>query len=574
MRAAHWAKTTPAAPAYTFVCYRSDLAGARETLTWQQVDARARAIAVRIRRTAEPGDRVAILAPSGLDYVIALLGACYARTIAVPLFSPDRPGHRARLTRALNDSEPCVVLTTTAALPHVEALFPDEAVHCAHHPLRFPVTIAVDEVDETLAGRWRPESIEGTDIAYLQYTSGSTGQPTGVVVTHANLTANVAQFWAAFRATPGKAVTVSWLPLFHDMGLVLTVLLPLMCGDSALFMDPVAFLMRPVRWLELASASEDIYTAGPNFAYDYCAKRVAEADKQALDLSRLRGCINAAEPIRPTTITRFNEAFASCGLRPEVHTPAYGLAEATAFVAAGALDVAPLVTAFDTDALALGWAKPCAESGTRALGLVACGKPEGQRVLIVDPQTRRRRAPGEIGEIWVSGPNVAGAYWRSPERSAEVFGATPAGDGPGEPSAGSWLRTGDLGVLHEGRLYVTGRRKDLIIIDGRNHYPQDIEGTVHATHPTIRLGKVAAFSVPGDDTERVVVVVEGRTDATGAQEVARSVRKAVKTRHDLRVHEVVLAQSGAIQRTSSGKLARRATRQNYLDGTMHRVPAS
>ncbi|MEV4888047.1 fatty acyl-AMP ligase [Nonomuraea sp. NPDC055795] len=530
-RVARWAREIPDAPAYTFVDHLGD--GAWHTLTWRQVDRRARALAVRVRELAGHGDRVAILAPQGLDYVVAMIGTLYAGVVAVPLFAPDLPGHAERLARAYTDAEPALVLSTTPALPGVRAFADGAAV------------LAVDTVSDLLADEWDEVALGPDDLAYLQYTSGSTRQPTGVEITHGNVEANALQLWEAFDAKPRSSVAALWLPLFHDMGLIATIALPIVGGNQVAFMDPVAFVMHPVRWLRLLSAFDDVYTGGPNFAYEYTAARVSEADKDGLDLSGVRVMLNGAEPVRPGTGAAFHAAFARCGLRPQAHTPAYGLAEATVFVSAVGCDEVAKVTEFDREALGEGRAVAYT-SGAKST-LVSCGRPTGQRVRVDAPD-------GHVGEIRVQGPNVARAYWRDPERSAEVFGS-------------GWLRTGDLGVIHEGELYVTGRIKDLIIVDGRNHYPQDIEATVQEACEAVRRDHVAAFAVPGEQGERVVVVAERSRRGLEAEpaEVTRLVRAAVARKHDLTVHDVVLAAAGAVPRTSSGKIARRACLRAYLE---------
>ncbi|GAA3571413.1 fatty acyl-AMP ligase [Nonomuraea rosea] len=559
---ARWARETPGAPAYTFVDHLGD--GSRRTLTWRQADLKARALAVRLRELAGPGDRAAVLAPQGLDYVVAMLGTMYARLVAVPLFAPGLPGHAERLAGAYADADPVIVLTTTAALPGVT-----DFLAGAYAPKH---VVTVDTVSDLLADEWEPDRAGPDDLAYLQYTSGSTRAPAGVEITHANLTANAAQLWEVFEARPGTSVAVLWLPLFHDMGLVATVAMPMMGGNQAVFMDPVAFVMSPVRWLRLMSEFGEVFTGGPNFAYEYTAARVGEADKAGLDLSGVRVMLNGAEPVRPGAIAAFDAAFAGCGLRPEAHTPAYGLAEATVFVAAMSRGERPLATGFDRDALRDGHAVPHTGTGARSL-LVSCGRPHGQRVRVAGPDGRERR-DGEVGEVWVQGPNVARAYWRDPARSSEVFGAVLEG------AEGTWLRTGDLGVLYDGQLYITGRIKDLIIVDGRNHYPQDVEVTVQEAHRAVRRDRVAAFAVPGEETERLVVVAErsrhfplAAGPAGTEEEVARAVRAAVRKYHDLSVHDVVLAEPGAVPRTSSGKIARRACLRAYLDGALVRAEA-
>jgi acyl-CoA synthetase (AMP-forming)/AMP-acid ligase II len=367
------------------------------------------------------------------------------------------------------------------------------------------------------------------------------------MVTHGNLVANIEQLITAFRFEPGASMTISWLPLWHDMGLILAFGVPILHGDQSAFIDPAAFLMRPVRWLELARSLLDVYTAGPNFGYDYCTRRIT--DKTSLDLSQVKVFLNGAEPVRPTTIANFTQAF---GLPAHTHTPAYGLAEAVVFVTSARVDAAPTVHAFDRDALTAGVLRPSASS-TNPIELVSLGPPAGQRLEIVDPGGRPC-GPGVVGEVWLSGPNVAAGYWADPKRSAEVFAATLA-DG-----TGPWLRTGDLGAWYDGELYLTGRLKDLVIVDGRNHYPQDIEATVEAAHPRLRPGRAAAFSIPGAETEQLVVVIEATGDT---DELARAVRAAVQRAHGLHAR-VELVAPGSIQRTSSGKLARSATRDWFL----------
>jgi acyl-CoA synthetase (AMP-forming)/AMP-acid ligase II len=568
----HLASTTPETPAFTFVDYSTDRSGNRETLTWSAVDQRARALAAVLASQLKTGERAAVLAPQGLDYVVAMLGAFYARVTAVPLYTPDLPGHRERLERIMADADPACVLTTTRAAPSVAAFLGER-----RWPSLRTEPILVDRIDPVLAAAWSDSGIAAGDVAYLQYTSGSTRQPAGVMITHRCLAANTAQILAALRYEPGSVTAVGWLPLFHDMGLVMTVAMPIATACGAVFTDPAAFLMRPVRWLQLASGVPNVISAGPNFAYEYCASRITDRDKAALDLSGVRNFLNGAEPIRPATMERFASAFAVCGLPPEAMTPAYGLAEATVCVTLGATGRMPRIAAFDRAALTNGIGREVRVGADRAASaasaasvqLASCGEPVGQHVAIVEPGTRALCAAGHVGEIWVNGPNVAAGYFRNPGRAGEVFGGTLPQAPPGMPADG-WLRTGDLGLMRDGELFVTGRLKDLIIVDGRNHYPQDVEVTAQNAHPVIRRDRVAAFAVPGSDFDRVVVVAErarqvGPEDVNGA-EVARAVRGAVSAHHDLRLHDFLLVEPGAVPRTSSGKIARSASRERYLSG--------
>ncbi|MCO6009339.1 fatty acyl-AMP ligase [Actinoallomurus purpureus] len=551
------AAETPSVPAFTFVDYTADPAGERQELTWGQVHRRARAVAARLREVAEPGERVALLMPQSLEYLTTMIGAMYARLIAVPLFSPDLPGHADRLIRAYGDADPSVAVTTTAALPQVERFIDEQSA-----PRPKEVVLA-DAVDVSLAAAWTAEEIAPDDVAYLQYTSGSTRAPAGVQITHRNITANALQVWNGYEVRPRETVGVSWLPLFHDMGLILALALPVVHGNHLVLTDPVAFVMEPLRWLELLSEHDDVITAGPNFAYEYCASRVTEEEKADLRLGGVRVALNGAEPIRPDTVKGFADAFGGAGLRSDAQSPAYGLAEATVYVASKTRGE-PRFTAFDRAALAEGAARP----GTDAV-LVSCGAPTGQFVAIVEPATRVELPDGRVGEIWVNGPNVSPGYWRNPDKTAEVFGAVLEDPADGLPAEG-WLRTGDLGVVHEGELYVTGRIKDLIIVDGRNHYPQDVEVSAQQAHEGIRRDHVAAFAVSGEDGDRVVIVAERGRRGKGvpAEEVARAVRSAVSATHELRVDDFLLVEPGGVPRTSSGKIARSACRERYLAGTL------
>jgi fatty acid CoA ligase FadD32 len=564
-RVRRWAERKPDAPAYTFVDHGSVREGHATTLTWAEVHRRACWTAARLRRSAVPGDRVAVLLPSGLDYLTTMLGAFYARVIAVPLFSPELPGQHDRLIRAYTDADPAITVTRTASLPAVQAFVADA---------RRPTELVT--ADTIAPAEWAPEPVPPDDLAYLQYTSGSTRDPAGVQISHRNIAVNARQLWAHFGVGGRRAVAiVSWLPLFHDMGLVATLAAPIVHGVRVRFTDPMAFIRDPARWPAMISAhrGEEVFTAAPNFAYEYVVGRAGRAE--GLDLSGLRWCLNGAEPVRETTLRRFYAAFAGSGLRAEAATPCYGLAEATVFVTAASGDAAPRVLDADRQRLAEGELRP----GTgRVTGLVSCGTPTGQYVAVVDPESCCELPDGRIGEIWVHGPNVARGYWRRPEHSSATFGAWLSGPALGVP-AGPWLRTGDLGAVHEGELYVTGRLKDLVIIDGRNHFPQDIEVTVQEAHPGVRPDHVAAFAVPGPETERLVVVAErarrapaGPGDVPAAEEIRRAVRAAVAAAHDVPVHDLVLVRPGGVPRTSSGKVARSACRERYLAGDLPLAP--
>ncbi|MBK6018934.1 fatty acyl-AMP ligase [Streptomyces sp. MBT53] len=453
---AHWAQHTPIQPAFTFVDHTSSgLRGSHRTLTWQRVDIRTRAVAARLADTVAPGERVAVLCPQGTEYAIGFLAALTAGAVAVPMFTPDLPGHGDRLAGVLDDAQPSAVLTTGAAAESV-GTFLD--AHGLRHRL-----ILTDFVSDDQADTWQPPALDEQSTAYLQYSSGSTRFPTGVEISHANVVANAHQALTAYGAEDRRLTMVGWLPLYHDMGLVLSVAAPVVRGLLSVLMDPLAFLQRPARWLQLLSEHPNALSAAPNFAYDYCAAVVAEEDKAGLRLDRVAALINGSEPVRPETADRFGAAFAGQGLPADVHCPSYGLAEATVFVSAHRPGQPLRRYALDREALAAGKALAVPPGDPAAVLLAACGEPVGQAVRIVDPVTATVLPAGEVGEIWVQGPNIARGYLEHGPQTRKTFQARLA------HAPGHWLRTGDLGTVLDGQLLVTGRLKDLIIVDGRNH---------------------------------------------------------------------------------------------------------
>ncbi|WP_330292657.1 fatty acyl-AMP ligase [Streptomyces sp. NBC_00576] len=561
----HWAETTPDRRAFTFVDHPAPRSrGVHRTLTWRRLDLRVRALAARLAEEAEPGTRVALLCPQGTEYVTAFLATLASGLVAVPLYPPGLPGHGDRLAGVLDDASPAVILTTSHILDEVRDF-------CAGRAVRI---VAVDQVPDAAADL-RAVTPDDDAIAYLQYTSGSTRSPAGVEISHGNVVANARQALAAYGLDERPATCVGWLPLYHDMGLVLSVAAPVVRGMVSVLMDPVAFLHEPVRWLRLLAAHPRALSAAPNFAYDYCASTVTDAQKRDLRLDGVAALLNGSEPVRPATVDRFHAAFAAQGLAPDAHCPSYGLAEATVFVSAARPGEPLRRFALDRDALTAGKALPAQDGAPRALTLVGCGTPAGQRVRIADPVSRVRLSEGEVGEIWVQGPNVGRGYRNREEQTQHVFGAVFADDTDG---AGHWLRTGDLGTFLDGQLIVTGRLKDLIVVDGRNHYPQDVEASVQDADPAVRRDRLAAFEVPGDAGERVVVVAEhvrsislAEIDVPG---LVRAVRATVSVRHGLRLADVVLVPPGTVPRTSSGKVARALTRRRYLEGAYTPEPTA
>ncbi|AEW92433.1 MULTISPECIES: fatty acyl-AMP ligase [Streptomycetaceae] len=563
----HWATVRPAHRAFTFVRFPDPgpggapaATGVHDSLTWRGLHRRATAVAAELTRRTGPGERVALLLPQGLDYVAAFLGCLYARVIAVPLFGPQLPGHSGRLAAVLHDCEPACLLTDSATAGAVRDF-------TARHAVPGAPVIETDRIPDDEDGRTLPPP-DPDDIAYLQYTSGSTRTPAGVMITHRNVVANARQAAGAFGLAADTTTSVGWLPLFHDMGLVLSVAAPVTGGWPSVLMDPVAFLQHPVRWLRLLGGYPGTLSAAPNFAYDYCARRVPAPEAARLRLDRVAVLINGSEPVRGATLERFQRAFGPAGLRPQAQCPAYGLAEATVLACADRPDSVPRQVACDRAALARGRVVPAGPAGDDPALLVDCGAPAGQRIRVTDPDTGVPLPDGHVGEIRLRGPNIGLGYWKHAGRTAGTF-AAPL---PGE--AGEWLRTGDLGALHEGRLLVTGRAKDLIIVDGRNHYPQDIEETVQNTVTSVRTDRAAAFTVPDgngdDDGELLVVVAEHRQNLTVRQDewaaAERLARTEVAARHGIRLHRLVAVPPGTVPRTSSGKVSRTACRTRYLAG--------
>ncbi|MFF9868171.1 fatty acyl-AMP ligase [Streptomyces sp. NPDC013953] len=562
------AAETPEEKAFTLVDFSTDRNGVSTCLTWRQLEQRVRTLATALCHAGVPGERVAIMGPQNLDYVVGFLAATCAGAIAVPLFPPALPGHAEKLAAVLADADPVLALTSPDSLQAAEKF-------CANQD---SLRVGVVTEEELLAG-WaaraepaggEPSHPRPEDCAYLQYTSGSTRMPSGVEISHANVCVNARQALKAYDIRAGRNCTVGWLPLYHDMGLVLAIVLPVVGRIHSVLMDPLAFVQQPVRWLRLLSEYPGALTAAPNFAYDYCVSRVTEEERAKLSLGSVAAMVNGSEPIAEQTLQRFQQAFAPAGAVPTAMRPSYGLAEATVFVSASPAGEEPTVTSFDRDALAAGIARPAdGTQGQAVTRLVACGRPTDQEAAIVDPARLVRLEDGRVGEIWLRGPNVGHGYWGRPEQSEATFRATLHGDNPGE-GAHHWLRTGDLGLWHDKHLYITGRIKDLVIIDGTNHYPQDIEHTVENAHPAIRRHHTAAFSVPGDDGERLVVVAEHARDLaephTVRDEATRAVRVAVSAGHAIAIHDFVLAQPGTVPHTTSGKVARSACRENYLRG--------
>ena len=524
-----------------------DRGGEEAGISFAELHCRARALAGRLSQAAAPGERALLLFPSGVEFVVALFACFAAGIIAVPLMPPRRHAARDASASILADCTPRIALSTAGLIAGLKERFAGDLTW-----------IAGDEhADATL-----PEPAAG-DVALLQYTSGSTSAPKGVVVTHANLLANLAMIQAGFGNT-ARSTHVSWLPHYHDMGLIIHLLQSLYLGSLGVLMSPVAFLQRPLNWLRAISDYRAEVSGGPNFGYELCVSRYRAEAMEGIDLSSWRVAINGAEPVRDDTIRRFTETFAPHGFAAETMHPAYGMAEATVLIAAGKRGSPPVTRRLSR--VGLQQNRVAAPEGGDVQVAVGCGKAlPGERIAIVHPDTKRRLGADEIGEIWVAGPNVARGYWANRAATEESFGAAIAGEGEA-----IWLRTGDLGFLDAaGELFVTGRIKDIIIIRGANHYPQDIEHTVETAHPALASHGGAAFAVIDDHgDERLVVVQEVERSQRHHAEPARlaaRIREAVVSEHDIVPFAVTLLSPGALPKTTSGKIQRAQTRRLWLE---------
>jgi len=526
--------------------------GAR--LTFGDLDRRARAIASHLQRHTAPLERALLLFPPGLGYIEAFFGCLYAGVIAVPAYPPSGR-HLARLRSILTDAEPSVILTTQALCARLSQ---DSAIGLER------TWIATDGLDSSCAGDWRAVQIEPDQIAFLQYTSGSTGDPRGVMVSHGNLIANEALIKESFHHDESSTL-VGWLPLYHDMGLIGNILQPLYAGATAYLMSPMAFLEKPVRWLAAIAKFRAHTSGGPNFGYELCIRKISRDEKEGLDLSSWRIAFSGAEPVRAATLDRFVAAFAQCGFRKQSFYPCYGLAEATLVVSAPSTVRETPIRALERKALEAGRARVSEGDG---MEIVGCGHAwPAHTIRIVAPMTRTECGVGEIGEIWAAGPSVARGYWRREAETDECFRARLASD-----DTTPFLRTGDLGFVEGDELYVTGRLKDLIIINGRNYYPHDIEGAIDELVEGLRPGSVTAVQLMDGETESYIVFAEPRrADPTmlrsgGGQALIRSIRAALAGAIEIAPRDIVLLKPGSTPKTSSGKTRRAECRRAYLVG--------
>jgi acyl-CoA synthetase (AMP-forming)/AMP-acid ligase II len=586
---------TPDDLVYTFLVDGTDEG---DRITFAELDLRARAVAAVIAQRVGRGERALLVFPPSLDFAVAFLGCLYAGVVAVPAYPPE-PARLARtlprLVGIVRDARPRLLITCNALLPFREML-------ASSAPELVAIDwLASDQIGSTESSAWTDPGIRDETIAFLQYSSGSTGEPRGVIVSHGNLAANARGMRIALRQTT-ESVATCWLPSTHDMGLIDGLLQPLFVGFRTYVFSPMAFLQQPLRWLRAITKYRVTHTGGPNFAYDLCVRKASDEDRATLDLSSWECAYNGAEPVRPATLDRFADTFAPCGFRRTSFFPCYGLAEATLAVSGGfvgehAAAGARLVAAD----LERNRAVDATDTDGSAREVASCGSlMAGASVAIVDPATAGRLGDSEVGEIWVKGAIVARGYWNRPDDADHTFDARIGEDGP-------YLRTGDLGFMRAGALYVTGRCKDLIIIRGRNLYPSDIEATIERTHRRIRPGCSAAFAVDVQGEERLVVVLElerrqlvdrramGAGQASGERragpdrrqspdpgfepdagsldmdELKKLLRRVVAESFDLQLHDIVPVEAGTVPKTSSGKIQRRASRAAYVAGALQRT---
>jgi acyl-CoA synthetase (AMP-forming)/AMP-acid ligase II len=551
------ASTQPERIAYIFL-RNGETEEAR--LTYGELDQNARAIAAHLQSLEAKGERGLLLYPPGLDFISAFFGCLYAEVVAIPAYPPRRNQNLFRLQAIIADSQARFTFTNAALFPTLENQWAKDS------ELAEMQWVVTDEIDHHLSANWQEPTLEKNTLAFLQYTSGSTGTPKGVMVSHHNLLINSA-FIDHVWGHDQDSVMVTWLPTFHDMGLIYGVIQPLYKGFLCYMMAPANFVERPLRWLQALSDKKATHSAAPNFAYDLCVRKIPPEKRATLDLSHWRMTLNGSEPVRAEVLKKFAEAFQVSGFKATALCPGYGLAEATLVVTAVSYDSPSYFYPVQANALEKNKIVGATETDSNVQTLVGCGWTTiDTQIVIVNPETLKPCSPEIVGEIWVSGSTIAQGYWGKPQETQETFQAYLADTG-----AGPFLRTGDLGFIKDGELFVTGRLKEIILIRGRNNYPQDIEYTVQNSHPALRPSCGAAFTVEVKGEERLVVVQEVERTwlrKIDIDEVNRAIRKAVVQEYDLQVYAIALIRTGSLPKTSSGKIQRRGCRAKFLEGSV------
>lgn len=553
------AQNQPDQTAYTFLQDGEIEAG---RVTYQELDRMARAIAYHLQSVYAPGCRAMLLYPPGLEFIAAFFGCLYAKVIAVPAYPPRPNQNMSRLQAIATSSGATLALTTTFLSETIKQRLQESELTNLH-------LLTTDNIPTEFAETWQEPNLYPNTLAFLQYTSGSTGTPKGVMVSHRNLWHNCAIIHQSFADTP-KSQGVSWLPPYHDMGLIGGILEPLYVGAPMILMPALAFMQKPFRWLEAISRYKVTTSGGPNFAYDLCINKITPEQRANLDLSSWEVAFTGAEPVRAETLEMFARTFADCGFQKAAFHPCYGMAETTLMVSGSRRKVAPIISQIDATALESNRVKKIGQGQEYTRAIVGCGQTFlDQKILIVEPETLTACPPDRVGEIWVSSPSVAQGYWHRTEETEQTFNAYLADTG-----AGPFLRTGDLGFLQDGELFITGRIKDVIIIRGQNHYPQDIELTVEKSHPALRPSFGAAFTVEIKGEERLVIVQEVERTylrKLNVNEIVGTIRQAVAAEHALQVYAAVLVKTGSIPKTSSGKIQRHACRAGFITGSLNVV---
>ncbi|WP_250121427.1 fatty acyl-AMP ligase [Chroococcidiopsis sp. CCMEE 29] len=531
------------------------------SLTYQELDRQARAIAAQLQLLEATGSRALLLYPfsATLEFIAALFGCFYAGVVAVPTHVP-RPNQSSRLQGFVVDAQVTLVLTTTSAIANLD---PGNTQNPQLAALRW---LATDNITSSLAESWQEPMVSSDTLAYLQYTSGSTGKPKGVMVSHGNTLHNSAMIYQFFGHTSNSRGAI-WLPLYHDMGLIGGVLQPIYGGFSVILIPPGALLQKPVRWLQAISRYQATTSGGPNFAYEVACQRITPEQRANLDLSSWEVAFNGAEPVRAETLERFTATFEPCGFRREAFYPCYGMAETTSFLCGGVKTAAPIIQHVDRAALEQNRVAIATQSQAGIRRLVACGQIGlDQKIAIVDPESLTQCPADRVGEIWVSSPSVGKGYWNRPEQTEQAFNAYLA-----DSDEGPFLRTGDLGFLLNGELFITGRLKDMMIVWGRNHYPQNIELTVEQSHPALRPSAGAAFALEVNGEEQLVVAQEVERSylrKLNVEQVIEAIRQAIAEQHMVEVYAVLLLRTGSIPKTSSGKIQRQTCRICFLERSL------
>jgi acyl-CoA synthetase (AMP-forming)/AMP-acid ligase II len=568
------ATVVPYQTAYTFL---ADGENESASCTYQKLDLQARAIAVQLLTKVIPGDRALLVYPytAGLEFIAAFMGCLYAGVVAVTDYPRQHIKSLSQYQDRIVDCQASIVLTTQEFADRVKG-------QLIAHPtmalkLKDLAWIASDQVDLSLANSWQPPKINSDTLAFLQYTSGSTGQPKGVMVTHGNVLHNSQVIYKSFGHHDQTKILM-WLPMFHDMGLIGGVMQPLFAGLPAVLMSPIALAQNPFLWLQALSKYQITTSGGPNFAYDLLCQKITDEQRASLDLSHWEVAFTGAEPVRAETLAKFSQLYKPCGFRKEAFYPCYGMAEGTLFITGIDPRKYPTITYVDKKALTEDQVVVVNPEHADAKAVVSCGHTWlGDEVMIVNPETKIQcegdalgaGGANRIGEIWTAGAGIGAGYYQREEQTEATFQATLA-DNPNK----TFLRTGDLGFIKDGELYITGRIKEMMILWGRNHYPQHIEETVESCHPALRPNHGAAFSVDVGGEEQLVVAHEiNRTDLRNlnAEEVIGAIRLAVGEQNMANVFAVALLKTGSIPKTSSGKIQRRACQSMFLDGSLNTV---